>query len=211
MRRMTRILLSLILVAASVAAIAPCTCFADEVVKAGEQITNLPQDENKLYVTIFGDENDANFQTIKNWFSENEHLRAIKRQTHFQSIDTNSAMFQSRYAKNTPARLCIRVQAANGMLLHEYVDTDIPASSNTLARSMETKCFDRWRNRHCPKQEEPAPEINEEPTVEPEPAPEPPAPSFPWGVLAAVVAIGLLVGNAIGVAKKVKDTYQGKQ
>jgi len=56
----------------------------------GKQILQLPQDENKLYLTLYGNSDDERYQQLKKWFNENNELKAIRAQTHFAAIDTDS-------------------------------------------------------------------------------------------------------------------------
>ena len=169
-------LLSLILVAVmSVTAVAcpcvgndePCECHAsckcsgDESAFAGvvftrEQITSLPQDENKLYLTVIGNPNDARFKTIQSWFDSNTKLADLKRQTHFTILRTNDPLYRSRYASSTPTVPMVRLQAKNGAQLYEAAGDAIRLTSYAVCNSIITECFRRWRERchtklHLPK------------------------------------------------------------
>lgn len=212
---MLRVLLAAIMLLAATCTSAKAEVKADSAygVKYAEaRVINLPQDENKLYLSVIGSPSDATFATIQNWFETVPELKSVKAQTHFNAIETTSEMYHSRYASTIKGTPCVRLQTADGTVVYECAGRNIPMSAQALSNSINTECLRRWRRNCCPKpQPEPLPEPEPEPDLN-VPAPQPePAPAFPWGLLAAVVAGGLLVGNATGVVKKMKDTYQGKK
>src|SRR4051812_27048956 len=81
---MIRVLLALVLLVGSFAS--PClgemkADAAYGVRYAKEQVFDLPQDQNKPYLTVFGVEGDSRYKAVKEWFNTNETLIAIKDQT----------------------------------------------------------------------------------------------------------------------------------
>lgn len=94
---MFRTLLALV---ALIAIALPCVASepAYGVKQAEERIIDLPQDGNKLYVTVIGDSADSKTQKVVGWFSTNPELRNIRAKTHFNVIPTKTELFRERYA-----------------------------------------------------------------------------------------------------------------
>ncbi len=104
----------------------------------GKQVLQLPQDENKLYLTIYGNADDERYQQLKKWFNENTELKAIRAQTHFAAIDTNSKLFKDRYADEIDTSLCIRVVTPGGLEVLRIDGNAIPMSGESLNKGMRT-------------------------------------------------------------------------
>jgi hypothetical protein len=177
---------------------------------------NLPQDGDKLFLTIAGNANDATFKRLLAGFKNDSALVEIKNETHFNALTTDSAMFKARYAKSMPKTPIVRLQAPDGTVIYEAIGNDIPTSGLVLADDLNAKASGcdsaagcRWRNRRCqPKQEEAAPHEEEQPIVAPEPEPKPePKPAHAVNhplILATVVLVSLLIGGAIGAYQYLK-------
>lgn len=112
----------------------------------GKQVLNLPQDENKLYLTLYGNPDDEKYQNLKKWFNENADLRAIRQQTHFSAIDTNSKLFKERYADEVDSKLCIRFVTPGGVELLRIDGTKIPMSDASLNKGIRTNLIKRLFN-----------------------------------------------------------------
>jgi hypothetical protein len=149
---MIRVLLALVLLVGSFAS--PClgemkADAAYGVRYAKEQVFDLPQDQNKPYLTVFGESNDSRYKTVKSWFDTNETLIAIKNQTHFNTISTNSVEFREDYAACTPPTLVVRMQAPGvDQPVVELVGAQVPMTADALARHLNTQassaeCFRR--------------------------------------------------------------------
>lgn len=113
-----------------------------------ERVLELPRDSNRLFVTVFGNPKDAKYQDVKQWFKDVPELDSIRRQTHFNAIDTTSPDFKSKYAKTVPAAPLIRVQTATGGVVYQVSGQNLPMSGEALSKSMNTKLFNCWRKRH---------------------------------------------------------------
>lgn len=225
---MRSLLLALMLVFASSTAAIACPCTGDDqpcVCDAGckcemktdrafgvtyteEQIVNLPQDQNKFYVTILGTPGETKFETVKGWFEKTPELKSIKAQTHFNTITTSSPDFAARYKATTPVLPCIRLQSADGKVFYQVSGQNIPMSGEALTKSINTQCLRRWRQQCNPQpqpQPQPEPQPDPNPTPDVEPQPEPVDPGFPYGLFAAVVAVSGAIGGGIALVKKYKE------
>jgi hypothetical protein len=215
---MMRVLLSLMLLAIvatacpSLADDQPSELKADEaygVKYAEERVIDLPADQGKWYVTVFGDPTDAKYRSLKGWFDTHPSLKHLKGQTHFHAIATNTTMYRQRYAASTPKLPCVRIQAADSRVMFQVCGRDIPMSADALDQAIRTELF----RRRCPQpQPQPQPEPQPKPDPAPQPldhvgppdvAPEPKSSLPPWWLL---VGLGVL-GAGAGVVAKWKETY----
>lgn len=175
----------------------------DEPTKA--RVVNLPQDGDKLFLTIAGNPANAKYQQLNAWFKSDANLISIKNETHFNSLATNSVMFKERYAKTTPVTPIVRLQSPDGTPLYEAVGADIPATPAALASAINLKAEAGcpWRRRCQPQQQEAAPQEEEQPIVAPEPVKHEPE-GVHLGVMLTVVGVCLTVGAAIGAVQYFK-------
>lgn len=218
---MYRFLLALVLLTASVlptvAAEAPIFKVdpAYGAVYVQERIVVLPQDQDKLYLTVVGDPNDPQVKTVLNWFNTHNDLVAIKNQTHYRFMPTTgdsepARYFRARYSAKTPYVPCIRLQKADGTLVVDLGPNQIPATPEALFNAVNrpaTECF-RKNNNSCPNPN-PSPAPNTDPTPGPIHRTEPPAKpasKFPWILLGFVT----LCGAGVGVYQKYRETYASK-
>lgn len=109
----------------------------------GDKKLILPQDENRLYLTLYGDPNDEQYVKLKKWFNENNELRAIRTQCHFSAIDTNSKLFQDRYADEVDKFPCIRFVTPGGVELLRIDGKKIPMSDRSLNNGVRTGLIKR--------------------------------------------------------------------
>jgi hypothetical protein len=214
---MLRFVLALVLVAASVMptfAQAP-KLHADAaygVAYVQTRIVEMPQDQNKPYLTVIGDSNDQHVKMVLNWFNTNPDLIAIKSQTHFVVMPTNgdskpAKFYRDRYSKTVDATPCIRFQQADGTMIVELKASDIPATPEALVNALNrpaTECFGRRRQDNCGPTPNPAPDNDPSPQpLDRRAAPPKPAPQFPWLLLVLLTA----VGAGVGVAHEYRVTY----
>jgi hypothetical protein len=156
------------------------------------RLSYLPQDADKQYVTIFG--TGERFEQAKAWFDSNAELKRLKDSSHFAAIDTTSPMF-GRYRSCTPHPLTIRIQQADGTIIHE--SNDLPLSSEAFIRQTN-ECFRR----------------RQPPPADPEPQPLTPPPSPPakrqspaWPAVTIAATLAAIVGGFFGVRSKWKETH----
>ena len=184
------------------------------VVYSEEQITNLPQDQNRYYVSVLGSPSEQKYQQVKSWFTSHKGLASLRNQTHFNEITTDSVMYTERYAKTVAQTPCVRVQDAQGNVIYQASGNHIPMSAEALHKGIATE----FRRRRCPgpcPAPTPAPAPQPEPTPQPDvtppqdtvPEPEPEA-NEPYWVVYLLAGVGLLAGIGFGVARKFKETYR---
>lgn len=199
-----------------------------------ERVVNLPQDQNKWYISVVGDANEARYQQVLGWFDTNENLKQLKDQVHFCRVKYGTAIFNERYAPNIKGLPTVRVQDSQGVVIYEASANNLPMTPEALytaiANNVQTAQGCRpllpWRRemerrtRPCPGPG-PCPTPNPQPDPDTDPAPQPitPDPGPPnlqpspvqsllppwWAMLLAVIA-----GGAVGVGIKWRETYQEK-
>lgn len=178
---------------------------------AQEQVVQLPQDQGKWYLSVFGNEGETRYETLKSWFSTDAQLQGIRTQAHYNTYRADSVMFAERYAQSTTIP-CVRLQDSAGKVVFQVTGDAIPMSPQALYNSMNDAC--RRRCRPCPQ---PQP-VNPTPVPTPQPnpvkpvTPTPPAVSdFPSaGIWSLMIALGLMVGAGAGLAKKLKEEFGAK-
>ena len=134
---------------ASVACVA--TCQAQEtradaaygVRYAQEQVIQLPQDQNKLYLTVFGAEGEYRYEQLKSWIANDPQLSALKAQTVYNQYRTDSVMFRERYAQGISQVPCVRLQTAQGTMVYEALGTTVPMSAEALYNGIAEGCLKR--------------------------------------------------------------------
>lgn len=124
----------------------------------GNQVLDLPQDENKLYLTLYGNPNDEHYRELKSWFATNPGLVAIRRQTHYSAIDTTSKLFKERYADEVREIFCIRFVTPGGVELLRIDGKRIPMSERSLNNGIRTELIKRLFGRPEPKPEPKTPQ-----------------------------------------------------
>jgi hypothetical protein len=159
---------------------------------AAEQV-ELPQDHNKLYLTIVGNQHDPRYRTLCDWFEQNPTLRAMRDQTHYSTIPTQSPHFWERLAPGYRATPSVRLQQANGQVLVEFAGSELPMTADALAHGLNGRAKNCFRR---------TPETD--PTPQPLPAPSPHERHFPWVMLGILTA----VGSGLGFATQWYYTYK---
>jgi hypothetical protein len=192
----------------------PCQCEpACQCQGVEDQVLVLPTDANKLYLTVIGEPGDEKFQQVRGWFKSDAALKAVKSQTHYNVISTDSKMFQ-RYAKSTGDTPLVRLQQPDGKVIFQVSGENLPNTPAQLERGFKFE-WKRWKspngcpNGRCrpqPKPEptpEPAPDEDEEITPDVQPDVEPVNDLPPIWLAAVVIAIGA----ALGVFKQFRETH----
>ena len=173
-----------------------------------DNILQLPKDQNRFYVTVFGQ--GAKYRRVCGWFNTVPALKTIRRQTHFNTVGTQTVMFRERYRTTVPATPCVRVQTADGQTIFQVSGNAVPMSGQALAKAMDVKFTEAWRR--CRPKPSPSP-VTPPPLLEPDidlnvdaqPDVVPSnSPNVKWGIVAAAV----LVGGAGGLVVQWRRTYQ---
>ncbi len=182
----------------------------DGVTYTEDRLMKLPQDGNKLYVTVFGNPDNATTQKLVAWFNEVPELKDIKRQVWFNKVSPTEKDFSKTYStvKKMP---CVIVTTPRGARLYDSSVQGIPMSGVALAKSINSECLRRWRNHEESNPDKAPPdddadgdpsvdEGDHSPVIDQEPAPDSTA------FVAVAVAIGLLgicfvIGICIGFVK----------
>lgn len=184
---------------------------------AEERIVNLPNDQAKWYISVVGDENDAGYCKLINWFETNEKLAKLKDQVHFCPVTSGSAIFKARYAGNVTGLPMIRMQQPDGTVVYQVSGKKIPMSAEGLngAIAESVRPVLPWRRNHVHPQ--PLPEPDAVPDGDPEPQPiddgdvpfidEPSSRGVPTGICVVVIVLSVLAGATTGVVVQWKKTY----
>jgi len=128
---------------------------------SAEQITNLPQDQDKFFTSVVGDANDGTYQRLLTWFDTNPDLKQLKDSTFFNAVTTDDPIY-SRYAPNTKMLPMVRVQDAQGNVLAQIAGDEIPTTAERLYNCIGVQVQLRLphlkhRHRPQPKPESPKP------------------------------------------------------
>lgn len=145
-------------------------------------------DTDKLYLTIVGPKEDAKYQELVSTFGSKPEFAAVKDESHFHALATNSTMYKSRYINDYKALPCVRVQTLDGTPVKEWSGTGIPDNAALLN---ELQCLPHWRERHQPKPN-PTPTPQPAPTPQPSPVPAPQSNYLPFWVGCTALACGLV-------------------
>jgi hypothetical protein len=206
---MNRILLSVCLLCAVF--IACSACYADSTtvngVLAEKRVVNLPNDQDKWYVSVVGNDGDSIYRSVLRWFGENAALVDLKNKVHFCQVASGTPIYQERYAKNISTLPTVRVQKPDGTVIYEASGANIPMSAEGLHAAIAggIDCAQGirpilpWRrymnNKPCPG---PCPGPDTQP-VEPDPAPQPIDNGGAPEVDAPSAAAGAILG-AVGIS-----------
>lgn len=216
---MVRLLIAFALCIAAVSA-----CLASDGVLIEERVVNLPQDQEKWYISIVGD-SDTRFNEIAGWFDTNDDLKRLKAQVKFCKVTSGTAVYQERYAPNVCGLPTVRMQKADGTVVYEASGKSIPMTPESLYSAMAStqgiRPFMPWRRemeRRCPC---PRPEPTPVPTPDTDPVPDPiddggapdlAAPDEQSGLakIIGLCALSLLGGAVGGGVIQWKKTYAVK-
>lgn len=182
------------------------------VVYAQERVVQLPQDQNKSYLSVFGVDGDDRYEELKAWIASDSQLAALKSQTIYNKYPTSSVMFRQRYAQGVQSFPCVRLQKADGTVIYEASGFGIPMSAEGLYNGMAEGCR---KHRHCQPCPQPTPPVTPAP-VTPAPAPfvkpQPVVHEFPTAVVwLALIAGGVLLGGGVAFATCFKKDLSGSK
>ena len=180
---------------------------------AQEQVVQLPQDQGKSYLTVFGIEGEARYEQVKSWIASDPQLAALKSQTTYNTYRTDSVMFRERYAQGVASTPCVRLQKADGTVIYEASGFGIPMSAEGLYNGMAEGCR---KHRHCHPCPQPAPVTPAPTPVTPAPQPivkpQPVVHEFPTlGVWLALISCGVLAGGGVAFATCFKKDLSGSK
>lgn len=112
-----------------------------------QRVIDLPQEQNKLYVTVIGDPASDRTQELTGWFSNHPTLVKVKNATQYSVMDTTSPMYLGRVSQSQafapPSLPCIRVQSADGQIIYQVSGNNVPLSAEGLCNQLQTNCFRR--------------------------------------------------------------------
>ena len=96
-----------------------------------KRIVNLPKDQVKWYISVVGSYRDRRYYNIKKWFSAGD-LYGLRRQVHYNTVDSRTTKFKTRYASSIKELPTIRLQNAEGGIVYEAHGDSIPMSAEGL-------------------------------------------------------------------------------
>lgn len=223
---MKRLLLALCVV------LVASTCFADKVngVLSEDRVVNLPNDQGKWYVSVVGDAQDAQYQTILKWFSEDIALRKLKAQVHFCPIQSSSATYKARYSTNVKGLPTVRLQNSQGVVIYEAAGKNLPFTPGGLYGAFAVNVSKAqgvpilpWRRNHvCPRPcptPDPGPDFDLDLDLDLDPAPQPiddgGQPDFDEPVQSSLPPLWLMLATLVisasaGLAAEWTSTYKKK-
>ena len=176
-------------------------------VAVGQELTKLPQDQDKWYLTVFGTPGEAKYEAVKKWFSQ-EPLQDVKRQTHYNAFRSDSTMFSERYSSSTKDLPCVRLQNAKGKVIYQASGSNVPGTPEALYDSMAQTLQGTencpWK-KTPPKEPDPEPAVPDDKGGPPDTVNPPEAPKT--GVPIWVFIVGGLAAAVAGAYKKIKQTY----
>jgi hypothetical protein len=210
----------------------PCPAATGEQSQVQERIVDLPQDQDKWYVSVVGDSTSGRYREVLGWFDSNAGLKKLKNQVHFCPVTTNTSIYKNRYASNTSSLPMVRVQRGNGEVIFEVMGVYIPSKADDLyglvAKAVNEAQSIRpvlpWRREMEKRlQPQPAPKPDSKPQPDPEPQPldnngppnmsepEPEAPAMPPWLLALLINGGLILGVGVGYVFKLTAKIKAKR
>jgi len=222
---MNRLLLCVLCVFALFASVAPCLADTVNGVLAEERVVNLPQDQDKWYISVVGDAADGRYKEVSGWFDSNPSLLKLKTQVQFCPVETNTPIYQERYAGNIKGLPTVRMQKPDGTVVYESAGKDIPLTAAGLNAAFASAVNEAqglrpilpWRRdvdrrlNNC--QPQPPPKLEPQPQHDPDPEPqpindggtpdvEPDAVVWAAWLLAPICGAALLAGLCLGYGKK---------
>lgn len=238
LKKVTILILAAIVAFMAIAAIfsliGPSALAGDSITQ--ERVVNLPNDSGKWFISIAGNRGDRRYDILLNWFDTSAKLNKFKVQVHFWKVDSNTPLYQRRFAPNTKVLPVVRVQKPDGTVVYQTSGVNIPTNAlglySEIAKAVNTsQCPDgRCPIRPRPKPRpdpQPEPQPKPQPTPSPEPAPDqapvvpdtvpdtaPDAPvidktadGIPTALIVAAVIACVMIGGAIGLVVQWKKTY----
>lgn len=87
-----------------------------------DQIITLPEDGSRYYTSVFLNGESA----IPGWFQTDSRLATLKRQTHFNVMQTSDPQFVERYGKAVTEFPCIALTKADGTVVFKASGKNVP-------------------------------------------------------------------------------------
>ena len=131
MNKVRQCVLCALALAAAVSA-SPCRADAVNGVLAEERIVNLPQDSEKWYISVVGDESDARYEEVLGWFDANPKLAKLKNQVMFCPVTLDMPLYAERYKSNIKGLPTVRMQQADGTVVYEAAGKNLPVTAGAL-------------------------------------------------------------------------------
>jgi len=150
---------------------------------ANERVVNLPNDSEKWYLSIVGEEGEYRYENLLGWFGQygNEGLKTLRKQVHFREINSDTAIYRSRYKSNVKDLPTVRLQKSNGEVVYESQSGNLPISgeglygalANASSKAQGLGIFRPWGppRRVCPDGRCPVKPKPDPPREDPAPAP----------------------------------------
>jgi hypothetical protein len=177
-----------------------------------ERVINLPQDQFKPYLTLFGDRHDPKFKSMVKWFDKNKTLTELRDQTHYNVIYSDTRLYRDRYAEAVPILPCVTLQSiADREPVAEFAGLNVPMTADALAKGLNTRakasqCF-KGRRQSAPDEDE---EDVAPYAVDPPPQPLSAEPSVKRLSGSIILLILAIVGGVLGAVKHFSDEYRGR-
>ena len=117
---------------ATAAFMSPCRADTVNGVLAEERIVNLPQDSEKWYISVVGDESDSRYQEVLGWFDADSKLAKLKNQVMFCPVTRDMPLFAERYKSNIKGLPTVRMQQPDGTVVYEATGKNLPVTAGAL-------------------------------------------------------------------------------
>lgn len=104
--------------------------------ETGQQVAP-PQDQDAVYVTIFGNESDAQYRALTKAVQTSPELQEMLIGSHYTAVPASSEMFKTRYGGTTPDLPCVRIQKADGTVILQTSGANAPHDAATLIKTMQ--------------------------------------------------------------------------
>ena len=92
----------------------------------------MPQDSEKWYISVVGDESDGRYQEVLGWFDANPKLAKLKNQVMFCPVTRDMPLYAERYKSNVKGLPTVRMQQADGTVVYEAAGTNLPMTAGAL-------------------------------------------------------------------------------
>ena len=92
----------------------------------------MPQDSEKWYISVVGDESDGRYQEILGWFDANPKLAKLENQVMFCPVTRDMPLYAERYKSNVKGLPTVRMQQADGTVVYEAAGTNLPMTAGAL-------------------------------------------------------------------------------
>lgn len=102
-----------------------------------EQQVAAPQDQDAVYVTVFGDESDSHYRAIKAAVRGSGEIQQMLTGSHYSEVPSSSEMFRTRYQGSTQDLPCVRIQKADGTVILQTSGANAPHNAEELIKTMQ--------------------------------------------------------------------------